>query len=93
MEDPKEKLDCKVQEAFLDLLEVQEREVPGVSWGKLVHLVPRENQGHQEGEECQDLMAPWDKRENLEEGGKWDLLDQKGNLVVLVDLVLLDYKD
>jgi len=68
MEDPREKLVCKVQEVFLGQWGVQGREVPGVSWGRLALLVLQGSLEHLEGEECQDLMDPWDRKERMEAG-------------------------
>lgn len=88
----KEKMVFKGQEDYLDQLEILERGVQEVSWGKLDRKVQLENLVLLEGEECQAQMVHRAKRDQLETGVIQDHLDRKANLEILEDLVHLAYK-
>jgi len=93
MEVPREMVECRVQEVCQVQLEALENVGQEESWENLDLLDQLENLVHLEEEGCQVLTVPWDRKEKMEAGDKWGLLDPKENLAVLEDLDPLDFKD
>jgi len=79
----------KGPEDFLDPQEMQGKEVPWGSWGKLDLKDPLESQEPQVDEECLVLMDLWVPKEHLGTGDSQDLSVLRVSLVTLEGQVFL----